>query len=320
MGWQSYVIPYETPEQLEMLLDLCRLHNTSPPETNVFVRYQEGGEFQQISTGEELVQPCTASLKRPYKRPRNGPVFEQVLLLGNGGGRGCAFGFFTYHLRRLFPQMWDATNGGMRIDAYGYDGMEKRLHKKVAIPEARIAGNGDRLVDSDYDVRPALMVTQYHPRSLVQAGEMSEAEAAAAGAFVFKTAEDGFVVDDRRFADRAEAEAYSTEKKAELAQHQEEAKARRAASTKEYFDNRAAGKRRYRVVTRLSSQPQWCTPEEADVKRSEEGVVSVEPAESLFVVTRRVGGSEEQRTEHLGDDEVEAIQAAPETVAIELVY
>ena len=31
-------------------------------------------------------------------------------------------------------------------------------------------GNGDRLVDSDYDVRSALMVTQYHPRSLVQAG------------------------------------------------------------------------------------------------------------------------------------------------------
>ena len=149
---------------------------------------------------------------------------------------------------------------------------------------------------------------------------MSEAEAAAAGAFAFKTAEDGFVVGDRRFADRAEAETYSTEKKAELAQHQEEAKARRAARTKEYFDNRAAGKRRYRVVTRLSSQPQWCTPEEADVRRSEEGVVSVEPAESLFVVTRRVGDREEQRIACLGDDEVEAIQTAPGTVAIELAY
>ena len=80
--------------------------------------------------------------------------------------------------------MWDATNGGMRIDAYGYDGMEKRLHNKVAIPEARIAGNGDWPVDSDYDVRPPLMGTQYHPRSFVHTGEMSEAEAAAAGEFV----------------------------------------------------------------------------------------------------------------------------------------
>ena len=137
---------------------------------------------------------------------------------------------------------------------------------------------------------------------------------------MFKTVEDGFIVDDGRFADRAEAEAYSTEKKTQLAQHQKKATARRAASTKEYFDNRAAGKRRYRVVTRLSSQPQWCTPKEAIVKRSEEGVVSVEPAESLFVVTRRVGDREEQRTEHLGDDEVEAIQAAPDTLAIELAY
>ena len=73
---------------------------------------------------------------------------------------------------------------------------------------------------------------------------MSEAEAAAAGGFVFKTTEDGFVVGDRRFADRAEAEEYSTEKKTQLAQHQKEAKARRAARTKEYSDNRAAGKRR----------------------------------------------------------------------------
>ena len=149
---------------------------------------------------------------------------------------------------------------------------------------------------------------------------MSEAEAAAAGGFVFKTTEDGFVVGDRRFAGRAEAEAYSAEKKTELARHQEKAKALRAARTQEYFDNRAEGKRRYRVVTRLASLPLWCTPEEADVKRSEEGVVSVEPAESLFVVTRRVGGKEEQRTEHLGDGEVDAIQAASETVAIELAY
>ena len=46
---------------------------------------------------------------------------------------------------------------------------------------------------------------------------MSEAEAAAAGGFVFKTTENGFVVGDKRFADRGEAEAHSTEKKTELA-------------------------------------------------------------------------------------------------------
>ena len=48
----------------------------------------------------------------------------------------------------------------------------------------RTAGNGDWPVDSDYDVRPPLMGTQYHPRSFVHTGEMSEAEAAAAGEFV----------------------------------------------------------------------------------------------------------------------------------------
>ena len=102
---------------------------------------------------------------------------------GNGGGRGCTFGFFTYRCRRLFPQMWDAANCGMRIGAHGYDA-HRRLHNTVALPEVRIAGNGDWPVDSDYDVRPALMGSQYHPRSFVHTGEMSEAEAAAAGEFV----------------------------------------------------------------------------------------------------------------------------------------
>ena len=43
MGWHSYVVPYETDEQLQALLDSCKLHNSSPPATNVFVRYHEGG-------------------------------------------------------------------------------------------------------------------------------------------------------------------------------------------------------------------------------------------------------------------------------------
>ena len=41
MGWHSYVVPYETDEQLQVLLDLCKLHNSSLPATNVFVRYHE---------------------------------------------------------------------------------------------------------------------------------------------------------------------------------------------------------------------------------------------------------------------------------------
>ena len=62
--------------------------------------------------------------------------------------------------------MWDAANCGMRIDAHGYDGIEKRLHNTVALPEARIAGNGDGPVDSDYDVRPPLMGDAVPPAEL----------------------------------------------------------------------------------------------------------------------------------------------------------
>ena len=136
MGWQSYVLPYETDAQLEALLDLCGLHNSSPPATNVFVRYHEGGEFQQIHTGEELVGPVTATFKKPYKRPRDGPTLGKALRVGNGGGRGCTFAFFTYHCRRLFSREWDAANGGLRIDAYDFhEALDKRLKDKKVIPQ-----------------------------------------------------------------------------------------------------------------------------------------------------------------------------------------
>jgi hypothetical protein len=141
------------------------------------------------------VGPVTATSK-PHKRPRDGPTLDKALLVSNGGGRGCTFAFFTYHCRCLFPREWDAANGGLRIDAYeNHGGLDKRLQDKKEIPQERIAG--DWIVDSDYDVRPAL-VTRYHPSALVRPGEITEA--AGAGQFVFKTVEDGFVVDALRRA------------------------------------------------------------------------------------------------------------------------
>ena len=170
------------------------------------------------------------------------------------------------------------------------------------------------------------MVTQYHPKALVRMGEMTEAEAATAGQFVFKTVEDGLVVDELRFAACSEAEAYAAEKKAELARHQAEAKERRAANTLEYDNNRAAGKQLHAVVTRLgggariSHTRRWYTPDEAEAKRAGEGVVFVNVAKSFFVVTRRVNGQETRSYEHLGDEEVDRARAAPDTVAVEFQF
>ena len=53
-------------------------------------------------------------------------------------------------------------------------------------------------------------MTKYDPQELVRLGEMTNAEAAAGGHF-FNTVEDGYVVDDRRFAESAEAERYCAE-------------------------------------------------------------------------------------------------------------
>jgi len=209
MGWQSYVFPYDTDAQLDALLDMCKLHNSSPSHTNVFLRYRDGGQFKQIRTREVLEHPMMATIKKPYKRSRNGPSLSKVFLIGNGGGAISTHGFFMYHCNRLFPHECDDTSGGMLILPYAlHSCMSKKFTNIHEIPEERISD--DHVDDPPYAVRPALLVTKYDPQELVRLGEMTNAEAAAGGHF-FNTVEDGYVVDDRRFAESAEAERYCAE-------------------------------------------------------------------------------------------------------------
>ena len=53
-----------------MLLDLYRLHNSSPPETNVFLRYHEGGEYEQSSTGNGPSPSIGCSCRAAWHGPR----------------------------------------------------------------------------------------------------------------------------------------------------------------------------------------------------------------------------------------------------------
>ncbi len=203
MGWQSYVISYETAEQLETLLDLCKLHNSSPCDTNIFFRFHTDRPYEQIKVGEDIVGVCTTTLKKPYKRPRDGPSMEKAILFGNGGGRHCTFGFFAYHLQRLKEFGWPHLN------VYPFEmAMQKRFGDPVRIPDERVMGQCES--DWEYVVRPALMVTQKFE----------------VGSCSFEEIEDGYVVQDRRFADLAEAEAFVVERKAEMARCREQMRER----------------------------------------------------------------------------------------------
>ena len=204
MGHQSYVIPYDTEEQLQAILDIIKKHN-SAPWFNEFVRLHDKAEYTQLVSGEDLTCVMTATLK-PYKTTRNGPTLSKVVLCGNGGGRNCTFHFFDWELRRL-------NNPG--IVAYGFErSMERRMTDEQRVPQERVGG-GDCVITTDaYDVRPALFIT----REVSLAGFKRTADQQYPPAtYTVKT--DGCVVGETRFDDLAAAEAHSAEKKRDLTEN-----------------------------------------------------------------------------------------------------
>ena len=131
MGYQQYVIPYDTDKQLQAILDVIKLHNQEPSGyTNEYVRYNPTGEYKLLEVGEHLEYAYTVALKagKAFKCPRTGPCLSRALLVHHGGGRSCTFDFFLWHLNRALPDVYiDAFHA---IQAYGYDtAMSKRFLK-----------------------------------------------------------------------------------------------------------------------------------------------------------------------------------------------
>jgi hypothetical protein len=107
MGWQSYVIGFNTPEQREKILVKCRLHNET---------------LGDEPRGEELICFGEADFK-PGKQYKRGCLSgcEKVILFGNGGGRHGTFMFFAQQ-DLIEPD----------TDRFGWTvAMEKRLTKPV---------------------------------------------------------------------------------------------------------------------------------------------------------------------------------------------
>ena len=160
MGWQSYVIPYETDAQKETILDVIKKHN-STGFSGEFVRYGPTDEYVQLEGGEELggVQLGKFKANKAFKNPRNGPALPNVILCGHGGGRGVTFHFLDWELRRALPDIY--VNGEHAIQAYGFDhALDQKLVKRTAaddVPYERVAAD-DRYFG--YDVRPVKFVTR----------------------------------------------------------------------------------------------------------------------------------------------------------------
>lgn len=234
MGVQAYVIPYETEEQKEAILDIIKKHN-SAPFSNEFVRFSDKSEYKQLVCGEDLTGVMTAAMKKPYTTVRNGPTLSKVVYCVHGGGRGCTFDFFAWELRRRLNHP--------AIHAYGFErSMEKRMTNEQRVPQERVGGGDCVITTEAYDVRPALFITR--ELNLKRTAD----EPYPPPSYSSKT--EGYVVGETRFDDLAAAEAHSAEKKRELVEYEEKEKARIAADTTKYKELRAAGKGYYCVVVK----------------------------------------------------------------------
>ena len=86
MGWQSWVIGIDDDKQKNDILKVCKKHNELATK-----QYEE----EDGDVGEKLVSFVWAKITKPYKRHSTLQNFEDVLMLGHGGGRNDTFQFFV---------------------------------------------------------------------------------------------------------------------------------------------------------------------------------------------------------------------------------
>ena len=131
MGWQSYVIGFNTQQEKEEILALCRLHNAGPPPT---VRSDMTAEEQhrlheeaEDEHGEDLIHFGEAEFK-PGKQYKKGPLSgcSKVILCGNGGGRFATFNWFQFSAKKKRITRY------LPFDGWSQD-MEKRLTPPIPI-------------------------------------------------------------------------------------------------------------------------------------------------------------------------------------------
>ena len=259
MGHQSYVVPFDTEEQLELILEILKKHNSGCcfPE---FVRYSANGpggepvEFKQLEVGEELENVTTRAFKQgtAFKCPRNGPSLANVLLFSNGGGRGSTFAFLRWELMRALPNVF--VDGFHAIGVYDYE--ESLEGKLVRAPNVslddRVKGSYDETLECA--VRPATFTTRAsvpNPEFAAKDRKKRVREQRDLSPYLstYESVVDGFVVADRRYKEAARdaAEEYSNEQLERIAERDAQAEDEISRNLGRYKEWRAAGKR-YFVV------------------------------------------------------------------------
>ena len=146
---ETYLVPYETAEQLGTILDVLRFHNkcwASPGSRRLLhVRYSEHEAYDLIEPGGELVDAELVKF-RPNKwfcSPSHGPALPRGIVFSNDYGHLKTHAFLQWHLLRAFPEVY--VDAFPAITVYSYDDhISNNLNDaRKAIPETHLSVPAD---------------------------------------------------------------------------------------------------------------------------------------------------------------------------------
>ena len=144
-GGGTFIVPYETAEQLGVILDVLRFHNKclmSPGSRRpLHVRYSEHEEYELIEAGGELVDAELVKFKanKWFSSPSHGPALPRGVVFSNDHGHLKTHAFLQWHLLRAFPEVY--VDAFPAITSYAYDNyvFNNLNDNRKAIPEAHLS-------------------------------------------------------------------------------------------------------------------------------------------------------------------------------------
>lgn len=164
-AWETFIVPYETAEQLGVILDVLRHHNkcrVNPADhCRLYARYSKHEDYALIEPGGELVDAELVKFKanKWFYSPSHGPALPRGIVFSNDTGHLKTHAFLQWHLLRAFQDVY--VDAFPAITSYAYDNyvFKNLTDNRKIIPEAHLSVPLDPDAQGDSE-EPAKYVTR----------------------------------------------------------------------------------------------------------------------------------------------------------------
>ena len=167
---QAYLIPFSTPAEQELILDVIKHHNGEGTYTDEYVRYGPEDEFELLRVGQPFTSAVVLDAKpgQMFASPHEGPALPKAVLVSQDGDRADAATFMRWHLMRALPSAYRLTVHAVDCYAcskqlrkrYSKEPLERIAKKRIGLSKPGV--NGHELARRDLPrVRPAKWTTRF---------------------------------------------------------------------------------------------------------------------------------------------------------------